>query len=176
MRFTGSVGAIVVLTWATLSILRGDGQLPSDFETCASEIDDLQGNADEAHSAAEEAASAKDELEDAASAARSRCSSYGESNYLCESARRLARDAKNEFESAADTFLSAYGELTSSIRSVQLACGVRTPIAGIPDHKQGLCRAVRNLGNVFSGSLTPAMREQFCKGLTAAECSTCLSR
>ena len=164
------------LGYGVLPALEGDEQLPSDFASCASEIDDLEGEADDAHSAAEAAAAAKDSLDDAVRSARSRCTSFGDDDYMCESARRRVISARSDFESAASSFTSAYDDLLAGIRSVQSACGTPTPIAGVPQHKQGSCRSVRNLSNLMRGSLTPELRARFCDGLTESECSTCISR
>lgn len=165
---------VILLGWGAVRAVQ---PTKIDFESCATELDRLRRASASAHDAASEASDDVDEVESTESSMGSRCSAYGSSDYLCESARRSHRDAGNDLQNSAAAFASEYETVFSRVRSVQSACGIPTPIPSIPgvhEHRQGLCRAVQNLRQMFGPApLSAELRQKLCTGLTETECATC---
>lgn len=133
--------------------------LATDWDSCASDLDDLRRAASDASDAAEEASSQQGEMEN--------CDDFDEDDE-CDFERDEFESAANDAESELDTVLARF-------RAVVSSCDLSVATSGPPTSAPSVSRQCQTFQR-FKGKLPLATILESCKKvMSAAECNRCLS-
>lgn len=134
-----------------------------DWESCASDLENLQSAADEASDAARKAESAKDELEN--------CQMYPDTFDLMDDDCETAR---SEYEDAVSRLKSELDSVVSEFHSVDISCGLSRPTSLGGSHPSSP-RTGCNLFLRFKEKLPKETLMQSCiKVMPESDCKSCL--